>query len=228
MISIPHVTGNAFLNKRPIDESPAHVVLDLETLSVDSNAKIISIGAVSLSDQLNITGYFYIPVKLGKLISDSFTVDVPTFNWWIQQSRNAIDALNLIDGFSITQAITQFCVWLGVHPLGLNKNTPKIQTKLWGNGPEFDNIILKNAFDCTGTVWPFAYNSAQSLRTIRYINDTLDLDAGFPEPYIKHHALYDAEAEAIYFQNVMKRLLAMEAQISDVYTEVRDTHTHHG
>lgn len=220
MISIPHETGNKPLIKRPIDEIPAHVVLDLETLSVNNNAMIISIGAVSLSNQLNITGYFYMPVKLRKLISNDFAVDVSTFNWWMQQSKDAIDALDLIDGHFISQVIPQFCLWLGVQPMSMNKTTPKLKTKLWGNGPEFDNIILKNAFDRVSVVWPFSYNSVQSLRTLRYINDTLDLDAEFPEPYIKHHALYDAESEAIYLQNVMKHLLAMEAQISDNYKEV--------
>lgn len=228
MISIPHVIGNGVLSKNTSPENLAHVVLDLETLGVENNARIISIGAVGLNTGLQVIGYFYMPVKLDDLLGYHFSVDVSTFNWWMQQSRDARDALNLVGGFNIKSAISYFCEWLGVNSLESDKSTPKLQTKLWGNGPEFDNIILKNAFACTSTTWPFAYNSAQSLRTIRYINDTLDLDVEFPEPYIKHHALYDAEAEAIYFQNVMKRLLAMEAQISDVYTEVRDTHTHHG
>ncbi|MBQ3569586.1 MAG: 3'-5' exoribonuclease [Methanocorpusculum sp.] len=185
-----------------------HVVLDLETLSLQPDARVISIGAVGLDAAFQIVNHFYIPLRIEWFANPRYSIDTNTFNWWLKQSEEARAALDIEDGALYSDAAEHFSKWV-------KANGDPATIKVWGNGPEFDIVILRYLFGDNHTEWPFAYNSAQSIRTIRMLNDTLNLGAVWTEPRVKHHALYDAEAEALFLQDVMKRLLAMDAQISD-------------
>lgn len=203
-----------------------HLVLDLETLSLKTDARVLSIGAVGLDGQFQIVSHFYAPLKIEWLLNPEYSVDANTFNWWMQQSSEARAALDIENGLTPSDAVDRFNWWI-------KANGDPSTMNVWGNGPEFDVVILKHLFQRNHTDWPFIYNRVQSIRTIRLLDDVLGLDAIWEKARVEHHALYDAEAEALFLQDVMKRLYAMDAQISDVYlerqiAEIRDSHTHHG
>ena len=64
-----------------MDTSAKHVVVDLETLSTNSNACIVSIGAC-LVENLEITDTFYCNVDGRTCKEAGLHIDPDTIKWW--------------------------------------------------------------------------------------------------------------------------------------------------
>ena len=69
------------------------VMLDLETMSVRSNAAIASIGAVKFDTETGIVDKFYRTVDLRTSKAVGLHVDPETVGWWNNQSKEARQAL---------------------------------------------------------------------------------------------------------------------------------------
>ena len=100
------------------------VMLDLETMSVSSNAAIASIGAVKFTEEDGIIDKFYRTVDLRTCKAVGLHICPNTIDWWSKQSPEARKALT-IDNISLTQALDEFTEWYG------DKKIP-----VWGNGAE--------------------------------------------------------------------------------------------
>lgn len=175
-------------------------VVDIETLGKGAGAKIASIGCAILDvKELTITGNFYATIDTK---SQPFRyVDADTVEWWLSQAKTNPESFSelFINQFNsneekaieLEDALNEFSAFLkdtfGDEPVNM-----------FGNGPEFDNVILDDAYNQLEIQTPWKYFNNQSVRTMLL---TYRLVSGNSLPKvefagIKHHALCDAVHEA--------------------------------
>lgn len=182
-----------------------HVVLDLETLSLRTDAAIISIGAVALDKDLEVCGQFYCPVDIQSCLKHKMRVDACTLRWWLTQERESQNAL-LYGAAPLTNALVEFNCWLNHGDDGC-----ETWCHIWANGPEFDCAVLNDAFHRflprrmeSTPVWN--YQHVQSIRTLWLLNEDLNLGCKYMDNLPKHNALFDAYREAMFVRDVYRAL----------------------
>lgn len=187
--------------------TPAHVILDLETMGTGADAAVVAIGAVALDATYNLCGYFHAPLNLDDVLKYGCTVTAGTIQWWMGQTTAAQEALDLEEGMLLANALDYFTNWITRYGSGR-----KITT-LWGNGPEFDNALLANLYVKAGKKIPWDHWVSQSIRTLRQLDYDMSWQIPRPEPIIPHIAVFDAWAEAQYLQTFyswMRRFVRLE------------------
>ena len=157
--------------------------IDIETLGTESNAKIVSIGAVAHT-------FTHMHDRLYLLVNPSQThrtVDLDTCAWWLTLPETVQNALIDKPRYSLHGALEMLSKFCGVY------GAPTIT-----RDPDFDIRILRHAFDQCGIDIPWKYNDHISVRT-------LDLFAHDEVvSHMLHNALADAECNAQLFINVCK------------------------
>ncbi len=155
-------------------------MIDLETLGTKPDSAILSIGAVTF-DKNGIGEEFYVNVDLDSQLNkfNDRKIDPDTFYWWAKQSSEAGKALES-DRKQIGDALSMFDFWLF-------QNTDQEKVKVWGNGSDFDNVMLTHAFGCQK--WKFWNN--RCFRTFLALTN-----AERVKPLTAHNALDDAKAQA--------------------------------
>ena len=176
---------------------PLEVMLDLETMSTSSSAAIVSIGAVKFDPHGKIGDFgdpanaeykpFYCTVELTSCIDAGLHVSGSTIEWWLKQENDARAALNNEPRYAIEKALGEFWIWFGGESL-----------PTWGNGADFDCVILHNAYDKLHGVAPFKFYHHRCFRTMK----SLFPDVPYVKPTLAHHALSDAEAQAVHLQKL--------------------------
>lgn len=161
-----------------------HIVIDLETMGIGTNAAIVAIGAVRIERGQH-TAEFYRTVDLASSIAAGGTTDASTINWWLKQSP---EARAEIDGSQ--QPDTLGDILLSLSDFIQARHEPR----LWGNGATFDLRILGEAYDAFHEPRPWDFRLERDLRTIL---ETYPEARKVGEFYgIRHHALADACHEA--------------------------------
>jgi hypothetical protein len=173
------------------------VMLDLETMSTSSNSAIVSIGAVKfdprgeigvLGDPANAEYQpFYCTVNLASCIDAGMHVSGATVMWWLEQEEAAQKALSAEPHWPIEKALGEFWIWFGGESL-----------PTWGNGADFDCVVLHNAYEKLHGAAPFKYHDRRCFRTMK----SLFPNAAYVKPTLAHHALSDAEAQAVHLQKL--------------------------
>ena len=176
-------------------------MLDLETLDTGSNATIISIGACRFSESgVEEGSNFYQAVDtLGQVETWGRTVGIETQAWWNQQSPEAREVFGDPDRCMLDMALKRFSVWFreaGPQVLSGSARPADdavVQAELWGNGADFDNIILGNAYEGVRQKKPWSYSKNRCFRTLKNLGIKLDAGAGI-ERKGHHNALADYAA----------------------------------
>ena len=176
-------------------------VVDIETLGKSASAVIASIGVVIVDvAQLRIVDEFYTRVAR----SQGRLVDAETLTWWEQQKAENPDAWVEVfsDGArpSLIYALEALSGFLSRH---FGEAGP---VELMGNGSEFDNVLLADAYKQWGIEQPWPFRGNQSLRTAVWMGrQLLDIDPKYDLPFVgvRHHALHDARHEAAYLLHIM-------------------------
>lgn len=169
------------------------IMLDLETMGQTSDSAIVSIGAVSMDTRnLTLPYSFYSVVSLDSSIKSGLKMDSSTVVWWLNQSDEA-RAIFKEESIHICQALCDFANWI-------QSFAGKDRVRVWGNGSDFDNVILANAYSVCGLSLPWNFRNSRCYRTLR--NE-------YPQvPYIKqgiaHNSLSDARSQAIHFLEIQK------------------------
>lgn len=197
-----------------VDHTPAHIVIDIETLGLGLRPVIIAIGAVALDEHYEVLGRFYRAIRgddqLGR------TMDYDTVRWWaLKTSPAAREAVFHADAYALRRAVVDFVGWVMPNPDLMSC----ADVQFWGKGPEFDNVIWRDALACyddsafLSKVW--TYRNNQSLRTVELMVKSLGLTIVAPDTGIAHHALGDAEWEAAYLRQAMHKILALAPKVLD-------------
>jgi len=172
-----------------------HVMIDLETMSTASNAAIISIGAVLFNEHNGIEEKFEVVVSLGSSMDYGLDVNASTVEWWMTQSDESREVFKG-PGYDLSSVLVGFIDWLQE-----NCCEPS-NTILWGNGSDFDNVILANAYKACGLVQPWKFYNNRCYRTVKQIGAKQGIL--LPTTGVKHNALDDAWNQALHLIAISK------------------------
>lgn len=183
------------MSNTTIEVPMSNIMIDLETMSTANNAAIISIGAVAFDNQF-LGASFSRVVDLKSCINVDMDISAETIMWWMQQESAAKFAA-VAQGISINQALIDFSEWL----------TQYTNVKIWGNGVDFDNVILSNAYKACSLPLPWKFYNNRCYRTIK------SLYPGVPmKRYGTHHsAIDDAVSQAMHLIGILheKQILVL-------------------
>lgn len=178
-----------------------HVMIDIETLSTEPNAAILSIGACAfdmLDKEEDISHTFFKRVSLESNFKHDRHVSSDTLSWWFKQSPEAQEATFNGPATSLSAALSDFNLW--IHSLN-----PR-PTHVWAKDPDFDVVIMRSACAAVGLPFPFNYWQSRSVRTI--------VELAYPardEPRfsggVQHSAMDDAVFQAMLTKLAYHRLL---------------------
>lgn len=154
-------------------------MIDLETMGQGSDAAIVSIGAVKF-DENGIGDTFYSVINLQSSVEAGLKIDASTVMWWLKQNGEARSALleESVDLESVLQFFTDF-VGVGGYAV-------------WGNGSDFDNVILANAYKSIGAEAPWQFWMGRCYRTMK----NMFRDVKLKRKGTHHNALDDAISQA--------------------------------
>lgn len=133
------------------------VMLDLETMSTESNAAICSIGAVKFNITDGVVDTFYCTVDAADCKSHGLHISADTVKWWSKQPKEVLEMLRK-DNLPLRDALTLFSKWYGSE-----------QYPTWGCGSDFDNVIMENAYKAVGMQRPWNAWKNRCYRTIREV-----------------------------------------------------------
>ena len=145
----------------------AEVMIDIETLSTEKNAAIISIGVAAFTMQegvIDSEGY-YLDMK-----HVHGHIDPATVRWWMGQSESARE-VSFGGRHTPYAAALALCAFFERHK----------PSAVWANSPTFDSVILGNWWKGVThgplPAFPIPYKLERDVRTIR----ALAKELGIPE-----------------------------------------------
>lgn len=163
------------------------IMADVESLGAKPGSVILSIGAVKF-DRHKVTEEFVINISPQSCIDAGLKIDVDTVMWWLKQSDDARKTLTDGITFMFKDALTLFTDWL----IGTNTFPPEIE--LWGNGANFDNVLLAAAYDACGLDRPWKFYNDRCYRTLKALHS----DVPMARSGTHHNALDDARSQALH------------------------------
>lgn len=170
------------------------VMVDLETLGTSARAPIISIGAVYFDPQSKVLGStFYIAVTRESNLKAGRVEDADTVMWWDRQSPEARKVLTDPNAIALPEALKLFGEFM----------SRETGVKLWGNGSDFDNVILIDAYAQCGIPAPWKFYNNRCYRTVK------NLIKGQPLAVRRgthHHALDDAITQAEHLVTLLAKI----------------------
>lgn len=173
-----------------------HLMLDLETLSTEPNARILSVGLVEVHGPEAESKYW----EVGSLrVEDAihFHVSQSTVAWWSEQHGGPAFLHRChVEGESPEVVAKEVAVVLASMVTASN-------VRLWSQG-NFDWPILANFLKVYGYEVPWAYWEVLDLRTLRAVLP--DAGSALPPNPHKHHALEDARYQAAVLREILKEL----------------------
>ena len=166
-----------------------NVMVDLETMGTGPDAAIVAIGAVAFDPSTNTLGQeFYMVVDLESSVKAGLVMTAGTVMWWLKQADAARAALGR-DTTPLDVALSAFQTW---YPQGAN---------LWGNGSDFDNVILASAYRAVGLRQPWPYHGNRCYRTLKNLTPVDMVRVG-----VHHNALDDAKTQAQHAMDILRKM----------------------
>ncbi len=191
-----------------MDKSLNDVMLDLETVGQGSKAAIVSIGAVLFNPMTGETGAeFYQAVNLNSSAHYG-DIDASTIRWWMKQSKEAQAVFNEDNLMTLKTTLEAFDAWLRDN----TNRDPKYgnsTANIWGNGVDFDNVILSNAYKAVGMKQPWAFFNQSDVRTLVELGKKLrniDPKNTLEREGTAHNALDDARFQVKYVHAIHEAL----------------------
>lgn len=168
-----------------------HLMIDLETMGLRPNAAILSIG-VAHFDGDQILDTFHTPVSLRSCLSAGLTTDESTRKWWEAQSEAARSSWDVPNPPELLDALTMFNDF--VRSKGGEKDICP-----WGNGADFDLVILKSAYDAIDAGLPWRFYNQHCFRTVKNLFQVND----GPRHGTYHNAVDDAVHQVKHLHTIM-------------------------
>lgn len=161
------------------------IMVDLETVNNKPTSGILSIGACRVNWDADLADTpFYMAVQVQTSLDLGLTQSADTMAWWAKQSEEARAVFTDPNAVSVQDALTCFAMYL--------KSFGKV--RLWGNGSDFDNAILINAYDRMGVDAPWDFWNNRCFRTVKSVHG--DRLPKMARRGTHHNALHDAIHQA--------------------------------
>lgn len=177
-------------------------MLDLETMGNGTKSVVVAIGAVYFDPEDGLMGdQFYMSVSdWHEQVRRGCIMDASTVRWWLggeetSPNQGARDAL-FVNQVPTVQALAAFHSYMEV-------NGSRNDVKVWGNGVDFDNVILRHLFTAFDMPCPWKYPNSRCFRTLK--NEFPVDRPGFAGD--KHNALSDAINQAEWACKIYKALI---------------------
>lgn len=174
-------------------------MVDLETAGKRPGCKILSIGAVVFGPA-GMGAEFYVEVNRSE--QGALHEDPSTLEWWAKQEAAARDRL-FSDGehkLSLPAALIAFNEFIARNSAVDAKGG--LMADMWGNGSDFDNVILMAAYDATGIEQGWPYWGSRCYRTLKGLKPAVKL----VRQGVHHNALDDAKTQAEHAVRLHKEL----------------------
>ena len=180
-----------------------HLMIDLETMGTNPDAPINSIGGKFFDPETGEMGPEF--SKTIDLDTAGGVIDRDVIKWWLKQSREAQSAI-LTDEIPLDDALLQLREFI-------DENSGEFFVQVWGNGANFDNVILRRSYERQGIPCPWRYCNDRDVRTIVELGKTLNFDARTDIPFDgeRHNALDDARYQAKYVSAIWQKLIPSQA-----------------
>ncbi len=157
-----------------------NIMIDLETMDTAPTAAIVSIGAVKFNKK-GILDEFYKVVDLADCVNKGLTMSPSTVQWWISQP-NKTDTFDGYKSDYLNSVLLNFSYWIGQD------------ARVWGNGSDFDNVILRNAYNAYTLTYPWKYYNNMCYRTMKNLAPNVKMVRSGNH----HNALDDAKSQALH------------------------------
>ncbi|WP_162814713.1 exonuclease, partial [Escherichia coli] len=199
----PLIKVNGHHNLTSTSRAGIHLMIDIETMGKNPNAAIISIGAIFFDPQTGDMGPEF--SKTIDLDTAGGVIDRDVIKWWLKQSREAQSAI-LTDEIPLDDALLQLREFIA-------ENSGEFFVQVWGNGANFDNVILRRSYERQGIPCPWHYHNDRDVRTIVELGKAIDFDARTAIPFEgeRHNALDDARYQAKYVSAIWQKLIPSHA-----------------
>jgi len=145
---------------------PTKVMCDLETLGTRPGSIIISIGATKFDENGPYGEPFYMRIDMQSCVDAGLLIDVDTIKWWMKQSDEARAEFQK-EAHELGYTLHQFGVWCDDVDAKERDNCNCANIELWGNGANFDNVLLKAAYDLVGMEAPWEFWNDRCYRTLK-------------------------------------------------------------
>lgn len=179
------------------------VMTDLETMGMRASAPIIAIGAVAFDiDTLTIGESFSTVVDLESSVRAGAVIEASAVMWWMKKSDAARMAV-AGGGKPIREALEAFTEFMAGQ-------ADRKVIRLWGNGSDFDNVILAETYARLGMTPPWGYFNNRCYRTLKNRYPDVKLE----RVGTLHNALDDAISQT-------EHLLAIERSVRGVSGTLR-------
>lgn len=177
-----------------------NLMIDVETMSKQPDAAIVSIGAVFFEPLTGELGArFYRTINLDSAVAAGGRTDEETIQWWAEQSPAAREAI-VRDAHPINAVLGEFADFV-------RSNSP-VKPFVWGNGASFDNVIVRGAFERIGEECPWPFWNDRDVRTIVHIGREAGFDPKRDMPFEgeAHNAIDDTVHQAKYVSAIWQRI----------------------
>lgn len=174
-------------------------MIDIETLSTSPNASILTIAVVKFArggplEKLEKMEKFYVRVSTESCRELNMHEDEDTKKWWDNQDKSIRwEAMeNPEERVSIHEALQKLTNFIG-----------SCEAIVWGNGDDFDCVILNQAYQTCGLVTPWKFWNTRDVRTV--------FDLGGVTPWSlpdnqKHHPIHDCYRQIIGLKRAFKNI----------------------
>jgi len=173
------------------------VMLDIETLSTQSDACILTIGAIKFPRKgelppLENCDTFYRRISKESCDALGLHTEQSTVEWWMKQSEDAkYEVFTEHDRVPIENVLIEFSEWFGNSRF------------VWGHGSVFDVTILNNAYRVNGMQPPWVFWDVRDTRTLYdigkvYVNSLPKGNA--------HHAVHDCYRQIVGVHRALRNL----------------------
>jgi len=183
-------------------------MVDIETLSQDTDAVISTIGCVAFStNKIGSTAMFYTRVSIESCHAIGLRMDPATVLWWMDQPDAARREITSREGLaSIYTALQGLADFIQSEARGR-------EIRVYAKDPDFDCVILRTAYKRTHMPCPWDYWQTRSVRT------TLE-DAGYNKKLkAQHHALNDALIQVQAVQEALNPDLFTPPEVASGITQ---------
>ena len=161
-----------------------NIMLDLETMGTGLDAAIIAVGAVRFDT--DITARFYKIVSLKSSVDAGLRMDPETVLWWMRRSEEARAEFDE-EATTLFDCLMSFSEWIGKDAI------------VWGNGVDFDNVILANAYKALKIRAPWDFWNNRCYRTLKALHPEIELE----RTGTYHRAVDDAESQAQHLIRIL-------------------------
>ena len=174
-----------------------HIMLDLETLGTEPFAALLSIGAVHFNPNADeIADSYHVAIN-PEFNGFGLRIEPGTMFWWWGEDRD--DARHewlRMTKFELAIALDGFTDWMSTF-------APEQDDRvIWGNGANFDNVLLACAYKAAGRVVPWNYWNDRCFRTLKALPKAREVCP--PREGLVHNAMFDARHQAAWLQQIVK------------------------